>query len=83
MKGAGRRRKLWAEGRVPLRVLRQELVRNWKSLEDRQEAGASQGWKSGKRPGHAGTLSHSKDFRFYLKLHWPLLKSLKQKRDRI
>lgn len=83
MKGAGRRRGLWAEGRAPLRVLRQELVRSWKGLEDRQEAGAIRGWKCGKRPGHAGTLSHVKDFRFYLELHWPLLKGLKQKRDRI
>lgn len=50
MKGAGRRRGLWAEGRAPLRVLRQEPVRNWKGLGDREEAGLSRGWKCGKRP---------------------------------
>lgn len=37
----------------------------------------------GQRPGLVGTWSHIEDFRFYLKLHWPLLKGSKQKTDKI
>ena len=40
----------------------------------------SQGWRCGQRPGHAGLLSHIKDFRFYDELHQLLLKDLKPTR---
>lgn len=56
VKGAGRRRELQAEGRAHLKVLREELVGNYQSPENRGEAGASQGWRCRHRLGHAGAF---------------------------
>ena len=55
VKGACRR-ELQAEGMAHLRVLREELVGNYQSLENRGEAGASRGWRCRHRLGHAGAF---------------------------